>query len=108
MPKRLTGVARLRELVNAQVHRTSLRNVAAEIGMSSSGLHVFLRGSRPHPSTVIKLSRWAEQRRGHLDKREVDAAVSGLREYIRSAPTREAIRKRYEAIVAELRPDGVV
>ena len=60
MPARgsTTPVERLREAATRSVVATSLRQVAAEIGMSLTGLRKFLDGPRPYSATVRKLERW--------------------------------------------------
>jgi hypothetical protein len=55
-------VATLREAVRELVARTSLRVVADDIGMSSSGLHSFLNGGRPYARTVRLLATWFVRR----------------------------------------------
>lgn len=100
MPKRPAGVAHLRQLVRERVDETSIRAVAAQIGMSASGLHVFLNGSRPHPSTVQLVTRWASRlgEQGVPDDRDVDAAIALLVQYVRSAPTKDEQRARVDRI----------
>jgi hypothetical protein len=48
----------LREAVRQRVLDASLRVVAAEISVSHRGLEGFIKGARPHPQTVRKLTEW--------------------------------------------------
>jgi transcriptional regulator with XRE-family HTH domain len=38
--------------------RTTLREVAEQVGVGASTLHNFLRGSNPHPRIRLKLAAW--------------------------------------------------
>jgi hypothetical protein len=104
----------LRDAVRRRVEQTSIRAVAEEIGMSPSGLHVLLRGSRPHGATREKLVRWyVEQREAPEGRAEavstgdVDAALRLLmvyvtqdgRETVQGRRVREIVR-RFEAAIA--------
>lgn len=48
----------LLEAARQRVAVTNLREAAAEIGMEHSGLHKLLKGTKPQPSTVRKLTSW--------------------------------------------------
>lgn len=100
MPNRESGVGQLRQLVRERVEKTSIRAVALEIGMSPSGLHVFLEGSRPHPATVRKISEWSKRDPGPRipDSRDVDAAVDLLRVYLERHPRSARARKLAELV----------
>ena len=68
----------LREAVRRAVNERHIRNVAAEVRMSVSGLHGFLRGSEPRAGTRDKLLDWharttadelsAEMAAGYLER----------------------------------------
>jgi hypothetical protein len=105
MPKPPVGVASWRQLVQKRVDGSSLRAVATEIGMSSSGLHVFLGGSRPHPATLKKISAWAaREQAGQLpiDSRDVEAAVALLVRFVESAPNERQATARLRSILVRL------
>lgn len=103
MAKRPAGVAQLRQLVRERVDQASIRGVAEEIGMSPSGLHVFLTGSRPHTSTVQKISAWASNRsQDSADQRDIEAAVTLLRAYLDSAATVQLRSSRFANILKRL------
>jgi hypothetical protein len=57
-------VATLREAVREAVARASLRAVADDVGMSSSGLHSFLNGGQPYTRTIRLLTAWFVRRHG--------------------------------------------
>lgn len=102
----------LREAVRRRVEETSIRAVASEIGMSPSGLHVLLGGSRPHPKTREKLLSWylAEQRRGAVGGTvsgdDVDAALRLLIRYLRSDTRSDARSRRLREIVRRLEEES--
>jgi hypothetical protein len=60
MPSPSSGVPVrvLREAALRRVEETSLREAAAEIGLSWSGLRTFLRGTDPYSPTIQKLREW--------------------------------------------------
>lgn len=77
----------LRATVQAAADARTLRVVAAEIGMSVGGLHAFLDGGQPRPSTFKKLHAWYLRHAAQagaadedLAAAAVDALLRGLRE----------------------------
>jgi hypothetical protein len=110
MPGRATfGLEVLRAAVRQRVSETSIRAVAAELGMSHSGLHVFLGGTKPHPSTRAKLVSWyVEQRRRSLKSDvevsdgDVDAAIRLLLQYVRQDGRPAARDNRVTEIIRRL------
>jgi hypothetical protein len=105
---RAFGIKSLRDAVAQRVKETSIRAVAEEIGMSPSGLHVFLRGSAPHPGTRAKLVEWYLGRRGAdtsthgVSKADVDAAVRVLVHYVNDGVRTEARARRANDILQRL------
>lgn len=92
----------LREAVRRSAGGNSLRQTAAEIGMSWSGLRTFLNGTAPHPATVKKISDW--YLRQSVETREnalgVEMALNVLAE--RVAPSqRRALKRALLDTVAE-------
>lgn len=51
-------VGHMRHAVAARVKNTSLRKVAREVGMSTSGLMKFLAGGSPYSRTLRNLRNW--------------------------------------------------
>jgi hypothetical protein len=98
-------MAALRE----RVEQTSIRAVADELGMSPSGLHVLLHGSKPRAGTRRKLLEWYAEirsrsagRRAGVPAEDVDAAVAVLDRYL-NADSRETVhRRRVREIAARL------
>jgi AcrR family transcriptional regulator len=110
------GTFRLDALLDAvrqAVDETSIRAVAAELGMSPSGLHVLLGGSKPHPRTREKLVEWYIRRRSptrsgrepDVSEADADAAMMLLRRYIQ-ADGRGALSAKRRRIVAEKLLEG--
>ena len=58
---RAVSVAVLRDAVRLRVEATSLRQAAAEVGVSFSGLRSFLAGTKPQSNTRRKLIEWFER-----------------------------------------------
>jgi len=54
----VVSVAQLREAARLLVEEAGLRDAAAAIGLSFSGLRTFLGGTSPHPRTLQKLRAW--------------------------------------------------
>ncbi|HEX8694384.1 MAG TPA: hypothetical protein VF746_18325 [Longimicrobium sp.] len=48
----------LRRVFRLAIDRTSLRQVAREVGISPRGLALFLKGSQPHRATLVKFRNW--------------------------------------------------
>jgi transcriptional regulator with XRE-family HTH domain len=69
----------VRAYARERSERTSLREVAGEIGVGASTLHNFLRGSTPHPRIRLKLAAWYRERMpedtGALSARNAAAAL---------------------------------
>lgn len=57
-PDVVVSVAQLREAARLFAEEVGLRDAAAAIGLSFSGLRTFLGGTSPHPRTVQKLRAW--------------------------------------------------
>jgi AcrR family transcriptional regulator len=110
MPSKATfRLDALLEALRLEVDKTSIRAVAAELGMSPSGLHILLGGSKPHPRTREKLVEWFVQRRSptrngreepDVSDADADAAMRLLRRYIQ-ANGRTALSAKRRRIVAE-------
>ena len=66
----------LRVALRAATGTRSLRQVAAEVGISHTGLRGFLAGAKPHPHTRHKLERWVTELSARRI-REVGGAYAG-------------------------------
>lgn len=64
----------LREAARQRVLNTSLRVAAAEIALSHRGLEGFIKGARPHPQTIRKLTEW-HLKRAAAGETSISAAV---------------------------------
>lgn len=88
----------LRAAVAEAVGRSSLRSVAAAVGMTHGGLTKFLEGSPPREATVRKLTVWylREAAAGGIVSREAVAAalsvlLAGIPERDRDAAARQVL-----------------
>jgi hypothetical protein len=102
------GVTLVRKAVRESVRKRSLRAVADEIGMSSSGLHSFLRGGKPHPKTLQSLMTWHAAGRRALvsDAARVDLSAASLlvAAHVRAATgtaARQRLIRRFARDLAE-------
>jgi hypothetical protein len=105
------GIDQVREFAQKRVEMTSLREVAADVGMSFSGLFSFLQGGEPYSRNRQKLVDWYIRTRHAAGKairpEDVDAAVALLEEYINSGNTTEQAKRRAKEIAARILGDGV-
>jgi hypothetical protein len=104
------GVAVLREAVRRAVEATSLRAVAAQIGLTHHSVRNFLNGSSPHASNVRKLREWYVREAASAPEpsaESVEAALSILTETL-PEDRRESIgRKMLEMLREEHTASGV-
>lgn len=98
------AVAVLRDTARAEVEGRSLRQVAAEVGMTAMGLRAFLAGGSPQPATHRKLTEWylrhAADRRGALSVATARAVLSMLVAHL-PADRRDAEAARLVDSIAE-------
>lgn len=94
------SVETIREAVRRRLADISLRELAAEIPMSFSGLRSFAAGGNPHPKTRAHLVAWYATSQGdrkrRVPKADVEAAIELLRAYL-DEDGREGIRSRRRA-----------
>lgn len=105
------GIKGVRELARERVEQSSLRAVAAEIGMSNSGLYSFLQGGEPYSAVRKKLVAWFTRMR-HPESRpipaaEIDAAASLLAAYIRQAAP-AGRERRFMQIFEQIAAEGEI
>ncbi len=87
----LAAVDVLRYAAQAAVQRSTLRRVAAEIGMSHSGLRTFIGGTAPYSATLTRLRAWHARQDGvtlERAQRALDILTGHLRGKEREAATR--------------------
>jgi hypothetical protein len=99
-------IDRVREFARERVEMMTLREVAADIGMSYSGLFSFLQGGEPYSRNRQRLAAWYV-RVSHtsvraIEPEEVDAAVALLDEYIHAGTSDDQARKRAREICKRL------
>lgn len=92
----------LRAAVREAMGARSVREVAAEIGISHTGLRGFLRGASPHEHTRRKIQHWLARSYGASDIKETAqryAVTPGREAY-------ELARAAIRAVAAQLGPDA--
>ena len=78
-PELRVSIDRIRREAQLAVEASSLRSVAAEVGLTPMGLRGFIRGeSAPQPRTVRKLTFWFARRMGALEPEGEEAARASL------------------------------
>ena len=55
-------VPKIREAVIARIEKTSLREIARQVGMTPSGLDKFINGAEPYRKSRRKLEAWYTQK----------------------------------------------
>jgi hypothetical protein len=99
-------IDRIREFARECVEKMTLRDVAAAIGMSHSGLFSFLQGGTPYSRTRRQLAAWyvrASHESGPAIKpEELEAAITLIEEYIHSATSEEQAKYRARAIATRV------
>jgi hypothetical protein len=103
-PRFDTSVAR--RLAARRVDESSLRAVAAEIGLSKSGLDHFLKGREPYAKTRVKLAAWL-MRQAHptaesIRAGDVDAAIALLDRYMNAVGSDGAREQRVREVADRL------
>lgn len=94
VPRRRVSVGALRDAARGAVARTSLRQVARDVGMSAPGLALFLDGSMPRESTLEKIRTWyfsEAASRSDTSHHTARAAIELLLEPMPSQETRERV-----------------
>lgn len=78
-PELRVSIDRIRREAQLAVEASSLRSVAAEVGLTPMGLRGFVRGeSAPQPRTVRKLTFWYARRMGALEPQGEEAARASI------------------------------
>src|SRR5437879_831944 len=98
------GLETVRSAVRQRVAETSLREVAAEIQMSFSGLRSFLGGGRPQAATRARLATWYVRSRNkrRIRRDDLNMAIALMSEYIRGDGHAGTISRRLAELTALL------
>jgi hypothetical protein len=93
-------VAELRDALKSAIAAGSLRGVAAEVGMSPSGLRTFVARGRPHPRTIYIATAWFIRRRmtGITDPSTARAGVAALTAHLSENAKKNAARRIREIL----------
>jgi hypothetical protein len=65
---------KMRERARAQVEATSLRHVAADVGIDYNALNRFINGSKPRAKNAQRLEAWYSAEAGKVDRLERENA----------------------------------
>jgi hypothetical protein len=100
-------VAELRDALKRAIAAASLRSVAAEVGMSPSGLRTFVARGRPHPRTVYVATAWFVRRSmtGMTDPSTAKAGVAVLTGHLSANAKKKAALKIREILREASRRD---
>ena len=101
----------LREAVERQVEATSIRHVAAEIGMSPTTLYTFIReeSQEPYKKNHQKLLTWYVRFRREISGVDVHAAAASLELLTLHFPVRQRrnAQRQILELLEQLRREGV-
>jgi hypothetical protein len=86
------NVEALRAAAATRAATTSITQVAREVGLTTRGLNLFLKGAEPYSATRQKLERWfVRQAADRKDATDADTAVAALAVLAHDVPpTRQA------------------
>lgn len=79
------GFGNIREALRFAIQRASLRRVAAQVGMSPTGLQQFVDGAKPYGKTREKVRAWFYRATGSSNLAADDAA-GALRRLVCTLP----------------------
>jgi hypothetical protein len=96
-------IDRVRAFAKERVEMMSLRAVAADIGMSYTGLFSFLHGGEPYSRNRRQLATWyvraSHPQAKTIKPEEIDAAVALLEEYIYTGTSEAQAERRAADVV---------
>src|SRR4051812_23255204 len=93
--------------LKAAIARSSLRAVAAAVGMSPTGLSEFIEGTRPYARTVERVRRWYQRHAG-LDASRPEEIASELRRIVGTLPDPDTgVANLLEAVERSYRSSGL-
>ena len=93
-PRQVVSVATIREAAKAYGEGRTMRDVAAEVGISLTSLHNFLHGAEPRPANRKKLTEWYVRtmpQRGEVLSPEMAGAFLAL--MLDGIPQRSGMRR---------------
>lgn len=101
-------VSEMRDALRRAIGAASLRSVAAEVGLSPSGLRSFVAGGRPHPRTVYLVTGWyvRHSKLADTDTSTAQAGVAVLVDHLSQGAREEATRRIKELLRDMSRRDG--
>lgn len=97
MSERRFSLEALRVIVSDRVTRSSLRTVAAEVGVNHGSIHNFLNGTRPQRRVLRALDDWAARSDGSALESALSVLLAAFPE-----DEREAAAQRMRGVIAEL------
>ena len=92
------SVESLRRATLKAADRTSVRQVARDVGMSPSGLQKFLSGASPYSATRTKLERWYVRSGRSPDSHSALAALEVLVQDLPPAERTQAMSRLVEVV----------
>lgn len=92
----------LRQIIAAHVEATSLRHVAAAVGLSPNGVRNYLQGASPRSSTVKRLAAFAERKSLHGSDLHDDGCRAAIELLARQVPPalRQQTRQQLREVLA--------
>lgn len=97
----------IRNALRLAIERTSLRGVAAQVGMSPTGLQEFVDGSSPYGKTRAKVRTWFYRETG-LNNLTADDAAGVLRRLVCTLPEPDrGVRRLLDSVEAAYIEEGM-
>jgi hypothetical protein len=98
---------RIREALRFAIERQTLRHVAIQVGMSPSGLQLFVDGTKPYGKTREKVRAWFYREAG-MNALPPDDAVRFLRQFVGTLPEPDrAITRLLDSVESLYREQGM-
>lgn len=76
----------VREYARDRAEQTSIRHLAADVGLGHSTVHNFLNGAAPHPRVRRKLVEWYLARTGQAPEYAEETYAAALEVLVRQLP----------------------
>jgi hypothetical protein len=101
------GLEHYRTALEAAITRSSLRAVAAAVGMSPTGLSQFIEGTQPYGKTLERVRRWFRQHAG-LDLERPEQIAAELRRIVATLPNPDhGVAELLDAVERSYRSAGI-
>lgn len=84
----------VREYARDRAEQTSIRHLAADIGLGHSTVHNFLNGAAPHPRVRRRLVEWYLARTGQAPEYAQETYSAALEVLVRELPAEDRDRAR--------------